>query len=72
VKIDAIDHIVLTVHDIATTCQFYEHILGMTVITFGEGRKALAFGSQKFNLHQLGQEFEPKAEFPTAGLLTSA
>lgn len=30
-------------------------------------RKALSFGQQKFNLHQLGQEFEPKAKQPTAG-----
>ncbi|XP_037318569.2 glyoxalase domain-containing protein 5 isoform X3 [Pungitius pungitius] len=30
-------------------------------------RKALAFGQQRFNLHQLGQEFEPKAKHPTAG-----
>ena len=66
-KIDAIDHIVLTVRDITTTCQFYQRVLGMTVITSEEGRKALTFGSQKFNLHQLGREFEPKAEFPTAG-----
>ncbi len=39
----------------------------MKVITFGEGRKALQFGQQKINLHQQGQEFEPKAEKPTAG-----
>ncbi|XP_040028731.1 glyoxalase domain-containing protein 5 isoform X2 [Gasterosteus aculeatus] len=30
-------------------------------------RKALTFGQQKFNLHQLGQEFEPKAKHPTPG-----
>ncbi|XP_068596882.1 glyoxalase domain-containing protein 5 [Brachionichthys hirsutus] len=30
-------------------------------------RKALGFGQQKFNLHQLGQEFEPKAQHPTLG-----
>lgn len=39
----------------------------MQVITFGEGRKALAFGSQKINLHQYGHEFEPKAHQPTPG-----
>jgi catechol 2,3-dioxygenase-like lactoylglutathione lyase family enzyme len=39
----------------------------MQVVTFGEGRKALAFGQQKINLHQVGKEFEPKAERPTAG-----
>lgn len=30
-------------------------------------RKALGFGKQKFNLHQVGQEFEPKAKHPTSG-----
>lgn len=30
-------------------------------------RKALGFGQQKFNLHQLGKEFEPKARRPTSG-----
>jgi catechol 2,3-dioxygenase-like lactoylglutathione lyase family enzyme len=41
--------------------------LGMQVETFGEGRNALAFGTQKINLHQQGKEFEPKAEAPTPG-----
>jgi catechol 2,3-dioxygenase-like lactoylglutathione lyase family enzyme len=39
----------------------------MEVVTFGAGRKALAFGQQKFNLHEAGREFEPKAERPTPG-----
>jgi catechol 2,3-dioxygenase-like lactoylglutathione lyase family enzyme len=39
----------------------------MRVVTFGDGRKALAFGSQKINLHQHGREFEPKARQPTPG-----
>jgi len=39
----------------------------MQVVTFGAGRKALQFGQQKINLHQLGHEFEPKAQHPTAG-----
>ncbi|KAM9391165.1 glyoxalase domain-containing protein 5, partial [Salvelinus alpinus] len=30
-------------------------------------RKALCFGKQKLNLHQVGQEFEPKALRPTSG-----
>ena len=34
---------------------------------FKGDRKALGFGQQKFNLHQLGQEFEPKAKRPTPG-----
>ena len=39
----------------------------MEVVTFGEGRKALAFGTQKINLHESGKEFEPKAGHPTPG-----
>lgn len=66
-KIEAIDHIVLTVRDIAATCAFYSRVLGITVVTFGEGRKALSFGRQKINLHQYGKEFEPKAANPMPG-----
>ncbi|WP_139993200.1 VOC family protein [Paenibacillus paridis] len=66
-QINRLDHLVLTVKDINATCAFYSRVLGMKVITFGEGRKALQFGQQKINLHQQGQEFEPKAEKPTAG-----
>ena len=66
-KIDRLDHLVLTVRDIEATCEFYTRVLGMTVETFGQGRKALRFGRQKINLHQLGREFEPKAWQPTPG-----
>ena len=53
-QIDRIDHLVLTVRNLERTCDFYTRVLGMDVITFGEGRKALAFGEQKFNLHEAG------------------
>jgi catechol 2,3-dioxygenase-like lactoylglutathione lyase family enzyme len=68
--IDRIDHVVLTVRHIDATCAFYTRALGMTVETFGETnakRTALVFGRQKFNLHQAGREFEPKAKTPTPG-----
>ena len=65
--IDRIDHVVLTVGDIEVTCAFYQRVLGMKVLSFEGGRKALAFGNQKFNLHQAGKEFEPKADRPTPG-----
>lgn len=64
-KIDRLDHLVLTVADIDATVAFYTRVLGFDVVTFGEGRKALTFGRQKFNLHQHGKEFEPKAKVPT-------
>lgn len=66
-KILRLDHMVLTVADVSVTCDFYARVLGMEVVTFGQGRKALAFGAQKINLHQAGREFEPKAARPTPG-----
>lgn len=66
-KISHLDHIVLTVADIETTCQFYQSALNFEVITFGDNRKALKFGTQKINLHRTGKEFQPKAHQPTAG-----
>jgi catechol 2,3-dioxygenase-like lactoylglutathione lyase family enzyme len=67
IRIDHLDHLVLTVASIEATCDFYARALGMQVETFGEGRKALRFGDQKINLHQAGREFEPKALRPTPG-----
>ncbi|MBR1135145.1 MULTISPECIES: VOC family protein [Bradyrhizobium] len=67
VRIDRLDHLVLTVADIEATCRFYVAACGMTVDTFAGGRKALKFGRQKINLHQVGKEFEPKALRPTSG-----
>ncbi|MBN1103237.1 MAG: VOC family protein [Deltaproteobacteria bacterium] len=66
-KIDSLDHLVLTVKDIETTASFYSRVLGMDIITFGRGRKALSFGTQRINLHQHRREFEPKAQQPTPG-----
>ncbi|ASR49954.1 VOC family virulence protein [Paenibacillus kribbensis] len=65
--ISRLDHLVLTVRNVNTTCDFYSQVLGMEVITFGEGRKALHFGQQKINLHEVGKEFEPKAKMPMSG-----
>lgn len=66
-KIEALDHLVLTVADIDASCAFYTRVLGMQEVTFGAGRKALAFGRQKINLHRHGHEFEPKAQRPMPG-----
>jgi catechol 2,3-dioxygenase-like lactoylglutathione lyase family enzyme len=67
IRIDRIDHVVLTVRSIAATCDFYRRTLGMDVVSFAGGRTALAFGRQKFNLHEAGHEFEPKARSPMPG-----
>jgi catechol 2,3-dioxygenase-like lactoylglutathione lyase family enzyme len=67
IVVDHLDHLVLTVANIERTCAFYSDVLGMTIETFDEGRKALRFGAQKINLHLAGHEFEPKALRPTPG-----
>jgi len=67
VKIDQLDHFVLTVRDVEATCDFYVQVLGMEKVVFGNGRIALLFNDQKINLHQVDQEFEPKAQTPTSG-----
>uniref|UniRef100_A0A8C5XFW7 Glyoxalase domain-containing protein 5 n=1 Tax=Microcebus murinus TaxID=30608 RepID=A0A8C5XFW7_MICMU len=66
--IHRLDHIVMTVKSIKDTTMFYSKILGMEVTTF-KNRKALCFGDQKFNLHEVGKEFEPKAAHTVPGSL---
>ncbi|GAA5558800.1 VOC family protein [Acinetobacter seifertii] len=66
-KISHLDHLVLTITSIENTCNFYQTVLGFEIITFKGDRKALQFGNQKINLHQQGNEFEPKALQPTPG-----
>ncbi len=63
----ALDHLVLTVRDLAATRDWYARVLGMGVRSFAPGRWALTFGRQKINLHEAGHEFEPKALRPTPG-----
>lgn len=65
-RIDRLDHLVLTVADVPAAIEFYTTVLGMRHVTFN-GRHALTFGDSKINLHQAGREFEPKAERPTPG-----
>ncbi|MDP1999178.1 MAG: VOC family protein [Rhodoferax sp.] len=67
--IDHLDHLVLTTANEADCVHFYVDLLGMTLETFGSGRKAFRFGNQKINLHVKGHEFEPKAHIPVPGAL---
>jgi catechol 2,3-dioxygenase-like lactoylglutathione lyase family enzyme len=67
VRIDRLDHLVLTVTDLDAAIEFYAGVLGMTDTVFGVGRHALTFGASKINLHQAGHEFEPKALHPQPG-----
>lgn len=68
-SIDRIDHLVLTVRDLAASLAFYERVLGARVVPppKGMGPTAVALGRQKINLHVAGREFEPKATHPTVG-----
>jgi catechol 2,3-dioxygenase-like lactoylglutathione lyase family enzyme len=67
IAIDRIDHLVVTAWDVDRTIDFYQRVLGMEPVTFAGGRRGLAFGRQKINLHQAGREFEPKALKPAPG-----
>jgi catechol 2,3-dioxygenase-like lactoylglutathione lyase family enzyme len=67
VKVDRLDHLVLTVKDIDATCRFYATVLGLASVTFGDHRRALVCGSQRLHLHLAGQEIEPRAHRPTPG-----
>ncbi len=66
-EVTKIDHLVLTVQDIEETKEFYQRVLGMEPVIFGGGRVALKFGNQKLNLHESGNEFEPKATCAVPG-----
>ncbi|MEU5882613.1 VOC family protein [Spirillospora sp. NPDC047279] len=66
-RIDRLDHLVLTVTDLDATIGFYTRVLGMAHDSFGDGRHALTFGHSKINLHRAGHEFEPKAAHALPG-----
>jgi catechol 2,3-dioxygenase-like lactoylglutathione lyase family enzyme len=67
VRVAGLDHLVLTVADLAASAGFYERVLGMQRVVFGEGRLALHFGDQKINLHPVAAPLPPHARRPTAG-----
>lgn len=67
IRIENLDHLVLTVADVEATVTFYQRVLGMEAVTFGAGRRALAFGEQKINLHPAAAPFKPHAAAPTRG-----
>ena len=55
VKVNALDHLVINVSDVARSAEWYAKILGMEIHLFdpGEGRAkrtSLVFGSQKINV----------------------
>jgi len=70
-RLHSLDHLVLTVGDIAGALAFYRDALGMEPEVFaaadGSRRHALRFGAQKINLHLAGAEFAPHATAPAPG-----
>ena len=55
VKVDALDHLVINVADVARSAEWYRKVLGMEVKVFDPGqgktpRTSLMFGNQKINV----------------------
>ncbi|SRR6266536_90979 len=67
IRIDRIDHLVLSVSDIEASCDFYSRVLGMEAVSFDHNRRALKFGEQKINLHRADSPIAPHAGHPTVG-----
>ncbi len=72
-KLEKIDHVVITVKDLKKTIDFYTNILGMKLKKFSSSldkdqiRYAVNFGSQKINIHQEKKPFKPNALNPSSG-----
>jgi catechol 2,3-dioxygenase-like lactoylglutathione lyase family enzyme len=68
IKMNALDHLVINVSDVARTTEWYRNILGMEVRVFDPGpgktlRTSLVFGNQKINVRPRGAD---KVEWFTA------
>ena len=72
-KLEKIDHVVITVKDLKTTIDFYTNILGMKLEKFSSSLKnnqiryAVSFGSQKINIHEEKKPLKPNALSPSSG-----
>jgi catechol 2,3-dioxygenase-like lactoylglutathione lyase family enzyme len=60
-KLKNFDHMVITTRDLDACLHFYVDILGMEHVE-QNGRHALKFGAQKFNIHTRKGEFQPAAQ----------
>jgi len=68
VKVNALDHLVINVSDVARSADWYAKILGMEIRVFDPGggktpRTSLMFGTQKINVRPKGAD---KVEWFTA------
>ena len=72
-KIEKIDHVVITVKNLKKTIDFYTNILGMKLEEFSlsldnkQIRYAVSFGSQKINIHEEKKPIKPNALNPSSG-----
>ena len=72
-KLEKIDHIVITVKNLNKTINFYTNILGMKLEEFFSSldndhiRYAVSFGSQKINIHEEKKPIKPNALNPSSG-----
>ena len=72
-KLEKIDHVVITVKDLNKTIDFYTNILGMKLEKFSSSsndnqiRYAVSFGSQKINIHEEKKPLKPNALNPSSG-----
>jgi len=73
VKLEKIDHVVITVKNLRKTIDFYTNILGMKLEEFSSSldndqiRYAVSFGSQKINIHEEKKPIKPNALNPSSG-----
>ncbi|WP_151075842.1 VOC family protein [Flintibacter sp. KGMB00164] len=65
-KINHLDHLVITTQDLEKCLHFYVDILDME-LDDRNGRYAVKFGQQKFNIHRKKAEFLPAAQNVTYG-----
>ena len=72
-KLEKIDHVVITVKNLNKTIDFYTNILGMKLEEFSSTldndqiRYAVSFGSQKINIHEEKKPIKPNALNPSSG-----
>jgi catechol 2,3-dioxygenase-like lactoylglutathione lyase family enzyme len=73
VKLEKIDHVVITVKNLNKTIDFYTNILGMKLEEFSSSldndqiRYAVSFGFQKINIHEEKKPIKPNALNPSSG-----
>ena len=62
-KMEYVDHLVLTVREMKKTSDFYNKILGMEVTVLPDERRELKFGRQKINLQEDGKPYGPASNY---------